>query len=152
QLESLNLSANQLTNVVLPARLTRLESLDLSANQLTNFVVPAGLTHLTALFLSGNQLTNITLPPDLLQLTSVDFTLLDFFGNPPLASLVLPEPLAATNLAETVATLLNQGTAVFTYPLTVQLAVPQVLAGEFQFAVDGPPGIYTILGSTDLDV
>jgi hypothetical protein len=39
---------------------------------------------------------------------------------------------------------------VFTYPLTVQLVRVRQPLGAFQFAITGPPGAYTILGSTDL--
>jgi formylglycine-generating enzyme required for sulfatase activity len=72
-------------------------------------------------------------------------------GNP-LATFVLSEPLAATNLAVTVASLRNQGVSVFTYPVEVQLVRPGLNAGAFKFGITGPPGIYTILGSTNLMV
>ena len=40
-----------------------------------------------------------------------------------------------------------------TYPLAVQLIAPQVITnGAFRFALVGPPGDYTILGSTNLAV
>src|SRR5262249_20783748 len=55
-----------------------------------------------------------------------------------------------TNLAETIASMQSQGINVYTYPLTVQLARPRPLAGAFQFGILGPPGVYTILESTDL--
>jgi formylglycine-generating enzyme required for sulfatase activity len=67
--------------------------------------------------------------------------------------LVLSEPLAATNLARTVAFLRNQGVAVFTYPLAVRLVSPRrTLAEAFEFTLTGPPGSYTVLGSTNLTV
>jgi len=66
-------------------------------------------------------------------------------------TLVLSEPLAATNLAGTVATLRSQGVSVFTYPLAVRMDTPHLTASEaFEFTLNGPPGIYTIFGSADL--
>jgi len=62
----------------------------------------------------------------------------------------LSEPLAATNLADTVTSLQNQGVSIFTYPLTVQLFRIRQPIGAFQFAINGPPGVYTVLGSTNL--
>jgi hypothetical protein len=64
----------------------------------------------------------------------------------------LSETLAATNLAATVASLRNQGVSVFTYPLAIQLVRPRTLVGAFQFGITGPPGVYAVLGSTDLAV
>jgi len=98
---------------------------------------------LSALFLQNNQLTNLTLPPDLTKLTTL---LLD--GNP-LTTLVLSEP-AATNLAADIASLQNQGVSVFTYPLIARLVRPLPLVGAFKFGITGPPGVYTVLGSTNL--
>jgi hypothetical protein len=62
----------------------------------------------------------------------------------PLTTVILPETLAATNLADTVASLVSQGVSVFTYPLTTQLVHPRLLTGVFQFELTGPPGIYTV--------
>jgi hypothetical protein len=74
-------------------------------------------------------------------------------GGNPLATLVLSESLAATNLAVTVASLRNQGASVFTYPLAVHLISPRLTAGgTFEFTLTGPPGVYSVLGSTDLAV
>jgi hypothetical protein len=76
-------------------------------------------------------------------------TALGFLGNP-LTIVVLPEPLAIT-LADTIAAMGEQGIAVFTYPLTPQLAAPRITPdGSFQFNVLGPPGVYTFSASTDL--
>jgi hypothetical protein len=50
-----------------------------------------------------------------------------------LLPLALPEPLAATNLAATVAA-------------SAHLTAPEA----FEFTLTGPPGIYTIFGSADL--
>ena len=135
---------NQLTNLVLPADLGHLASLDVVGNQLTRLDLPQGLTNLAALILVENQLAELTLPPDMAQLTTLDLEI------NPLTTLVLSEPLAATNLAGTVASLQNQGVSVFTYPLTVQLVQPRTLVGAFQFGITGPPGVYTVLGSKDL--
>ena len=158
--------ANQLTNVTLPANLNklgslildfnRLRSLDLpeglmnlgrltlSGSQLTNLTFPADMTNLTFLDVRNNRLADLTLPPGLTQLTSI------FLDGNPLTSFVLSEPLAATNLAGTVTSLRNQGVAVFTYPLGVHLLSPLLTAGAFGFRITGPPGIYTVLSSSDL--
>jgi len=143
-LVGLNLTDNQLTNLVLPPDLYRLESLDVGENQLTSLTLPAGLTNLVGLFFVGNQLTNLTLPPDMTQLIGFGF-----LANP-LATVVLPETLAATNLAGDVALLRNQGVSVFTYPLAAELVRPRMFTGRFQFGITGPPGVYVLLGSTDL--
>src|SRR5262249_7662784 len=142
-LVGLNLSLNQLTNLVLPPDLAHLESLIVGGNQLTSLSLPTGLTSLSGLFVTGNQLTNLTLPPDMTQLTE-----LGFLGNP-LATLVLSDSLAATNLVDTVAALRSQGVSVFTYPLSVQLIRLRQSLGAFQFAITGPPGVYAIVGSPD---
>jgi hypothetical protein len=63
----------------------------------------------------------------------------------------LSEPLAATNLAETVSSLQNENISVFIYPLTLQLISPrQTAQGTFGFALTGPPGVYALFGSPDL--
>jgi hypothetical protein len=69
-------------------------------------------------------------------------------GNP-LTTLVLSE-VEAANLAPTVAALRAQGVSIVTYPLTLQLGQPRPLTGAFQIAITGPPGVYTVLGSTNL--
>jgi formylglycine-generating enzyme required for sulfatase activity len=123
-------------------------SLDLGGNQLTSLSLPPGLTSLTGLFLTGNLLTSLTLPPDMTRLTA-----LGFLANP-LTTLVLSEPLAAsTNLTvnlTSLAFLPGQGVSVFTYPPAIQLVRPLRLNGAFQFVISGPPGVYSVLGSTDL--
>jgi formylglycine-generating enzyme required for sulfatase activity/Leucine-rich repeat (LRR) protein len=143
-LTGLNLTANQLTNLVLPPDLNRLESLNVGSNQLTSLNLPAGLTNLVGLFFVNNQLTNVTLPPDMTQLIG-----LGFLANP-LTTFVLPETLAATNLAGDVAFLRDQGVSIFTYPLEVQLVRSLMLIGAFKFGITGPPGVYSVLGSTNL--
>lgn len=143
-LSFLRLNDNQLTSLTLPAGLNHLSQLVLSGNQLSGLTLPMGLTNLSGLFLQNNQLTNLTLPSDLTKLTAL---LLD---TNPLATLVLSEPLAATNLAATVESLRNQGVSVFTYPLTAQLVKPLPLIGAFKFGITGPPGVYAVLGSTNL--
>jgi formylglycine-generating enzyme required for sulfatase activity len=145
-LVGLNLSENQLTNLVFPPDLNRLESLNVGGNQLTSLNLPAGLANLAELFFVNNQLTNVTLPPDLTQLVA-----LGFLANP-LTTFVLPEPLAATNLAGDVALLRNQGVSVFTYPLVAELVRPLMLIGAFKFVITGPPGVYAVLGSTNVTV
>jgi len=85
------------------------------------------------------------LPPDMQQLTGL---VVD--GNP-LTTLVLSEPLAATNLAALVASLRNQEISVFTYPLAVQLISPRLNeSGKIEFTLIGPPGAYTVFASVDL--
>ncbi len=144
-LAGLFLFSNQLTNVNLPADLRNLTQLDLGNNQFTNLTLPAGLTNLHSLGLQTNHLTNLTLPPDLEALSEL------FVDGNPLGTLVLSEPLAAKNLAGTVASLRNQGVSVFTYPLALSLVLPRrTAAGAFEFTLTGPPGIYTVLGSADL--
>ena len=150
-LSVLALTANQLTNFTLPPDLTQLTSLSLGFNQFTSFTLPVGLTNLSVLVLDGNPLINLTLPPDQTKLTtlSVNGTL---DGNP-LTTLVLSEPLAATNLATTVALLRSEGVSVITYPLAIQLISPtRTPDGAFQFSIIGPPGVYTIFGSVDLSI
>jgi formylglycine-generating enzyme required for sulfatase activity len=144
-LSFLNLSSNLLTNVVFAADLTRLQSINLGGNQLTGLTLPAGLTNLTELFLTGNLMTNITLLPDMTNLFAFGF-----LGNP-LGTFVLSEPMAAaTNLADEIILLQTQGVSVLTFPLTPQLVRPLQLVGAFKFAITGPPGVYTILQSSDL--
>ena len=143
QLRILDIALNTLTQCSLPAGMTNLDTLFLEGNSLTNFDLPAGLTRLTQLDLSGNGLTALTLPPDITRLTSLFLT-----GNP-LTTFVLSE-LEATNLAAAVSLLRNQGVSVFTYPLAIQLLRPRPLTGAFQFGITGPPGLYAVLGSSNL--
>ncbi len=145
-LTSLSLRSNGLVNLSLPPGLSHLVTIDAGGNRLTRLQLPAGLTSLTTLFLAANQLSSLTFPPDLTQLTSL------VLGQPdnPLTTVVMSETLAA-HLVDTVSTLRNQGVAVFTFPLTPQLVSPQKTAnGDFVFDLVGPPGVYTILASTDL--
>jgi formylglycine-generating enzyme required for sulfatase activity len=145
-LNGLFLQSNQLTNLTLPAGLNQLTLIDLSGNNLANLDLPAGLTALSFLVLNENQLTNITLPPDMLQLTGL------FMADNPLTTFVLSEPLAATGMASVADSLKRQGVAVFTYPLAVQLVRPAMVIGAFKFGITGPPGVYSVLGSTNLAV
>ena len=149
-LTGLNLIENRLANLVLPPDLYHLESLDIGGNQLSSLTLPAGLTSLKGLFVVANLLTNLTLPPDMTNLAD-----LSFLDNP-VTTLVLSEPLAASsnlnvNLT-TIASLRSQGISVFTYPLAVQLVQPRAFVGAFKFGITGPPGVYTVLGSTNLAV
>ena len=146
----LTLANNALTNVVLPPDLFHLESLILGGNQLTSLNLPQGLTNLTELILTANQLTSLTLPPDMTQLVSVAFQ------SNPLTTFVLSELLAAsTNLLvnlEPLTALPGNEVSVFTYPLIAELVRPRMFTGRFQFGITGPPGVYAILGSTNLAV
>ncbi|MDB6031230.1 MAG: hypothetical protein JWM16_1568, partial [Verrucomicrobiales bacterium] len=143
-LNGLILQSNQLTTLTLPPDLNHLTQIELSGNQLTRLDLPPGLTALAFLNLNNNQLTNITFPPDLKLLSGL------FVAGNPLTTLVLSEPLAATGLASVADSLRNQGVAVFTYPMVAQLVQPLALVGSFKFGITGPPGIYTVLGSTNL--
>ncbi len=143
-LSGIFLRLNSLTNLVLPPDLKQLFQIDLLGNQLTSLTLPQGLTNLVTLILSGNQLTNLTLPPDMTRLFSL---ILD--GNP-LTQLVLSEE-EATHVPGVIVTLENRGIPVFKYPLTVQLKKQMRLpGGAFRFEITGPPGNYTVLGSTNL--
>ena len=165
-LTMLLLFANQLTNLVLPPNLNRLGNLDLNFNHLSHLALPAGMKDLTRLSLRSNAFTNLTLPPGMTNLTFIDLianqltsltlpsdltnltsVLLD---DNPLSTFVLPEPLAAGNLSNMVASLRDQGVSVFAYPLAAELVRPRTFTGRFQFGITGPPGVYVVLGSTDL--
>ena len=124
--------------------MAKLKTLGLAGGKLTTLNLPAGLSSLAVLNLNNNQLTNLTLPPDMQQLTGI------FLDGNPLVTFVLSEPMAAGNLAAIVATLRDQGVNVFDYPLALQLVRPQQLTGAFHFGITGPPGVYTILQSTNL--
>jgi hypothetical protein len=100
-----------------------LNTLDLEFNQLSTLTLPAAVTNLTFFFVSGN----------------------------PLTRLVLSE-VEVANVTQAVAVLQSQGVAVFTYPITLQLVRPRALTGAFQFGITGPPGAYSILGSSDLKI
>jgi hypothetical protein len=122
-LTELFLQNNQLTNLSLSSDLNQLVQIDLRTNNLTSLTLPAGATNLTTLVVEGN----------------------------PLTTFVLPEPLAAT-LATTVTALRNQGVSVFTYPLAIQLIPMRQPIGAFQLTISGPPGVYTVIGSTDFAI
>jgi len=107
----------------LSSDLIRLIQIDVRDNQITKLSLPAGLTNLSLLILDSN----------------------------PLTTLVLSELSAATRLAGLVAFLRNQGVSVFTYPLMMRLLSSRRTATEnFEFTLTGPPGVYTILSSTNL--
>jgi formylglycine-generating enzyme required for sulfatase activity len=55
-----------------------------------------------------------------------------------------------TRLADELPSVRSQGASVFTYPLTPQLVRPLPLIGAFKFGITGPPGVYSVLGSTNL--
>lgn len=145
-LTGLFLQGNQLTNLTLPPELNHLAQLDLSSNALARLNLPAGLGSLAFLNLNDNALTNLTLPPDLQQLIGL------FLANDPLTSLVVSEPLANTGLASVVDSLQQQGIPVYIYPLAVQLTLPeQQPVGAFRFGITGPPGVYAVYGSTNVN-
>jgi hypothetical protein len=124
----------------------KLETIGLSENRLKTLDLPPGLTALAFLNLNDNQLATITLPPDMQQLIGL------FVSGDPLTTFVLSEPLATTGLARVVDSLTSQGVNVFSYPLVAQLVRPLMVSGAFKFAITGPPGTYTVLGSTNLAV
>jgi len=123
--------------------MTNLQELFLFGNHLTNFSLPANLDALFTLQLADNQITTLTLPVDLTSLRNLVLN-----GNP-LTTLVL-SPVEASNLAQTVAALRAQGVSIVTYPLKAQLVQPRPLSGAFQFGITGPPGVYTIVASSNL--
>src|SRR5262249_3132078 len=133
----------QFTSLALPTGMTNLQTLYLFSNQLTNLVMPPDLYLLTTLHVTGNQLTSLTLPAGSTNLTNLFVT-----GNP-LTTLVLSQVQAA-RLAQTIATLRTQGVSIVTNTPTIQLIQPQRLAAGFQFGISGPPGVYTILASSNL--
>jgi formylglycine-generating enzyme required for sulfatase activity len=144
-LTGLYLPGNLLTNLTLPSDLTHLQFLDVGGSPLTILILPTGLINLRQLVLTAAHVTSITLPPDLTSLVELDLA-----ANP-LTTLVLSEPLAATTMAGTVASLRNQGVAVFTYPLDIHLIPPrQIVGGRLDISTVGPPGVYTLLVSTNL--
>jgi formylglycine-generating enzyme required for sulfatase activity len=140
----LRLNDNQLTNLTLPPALEHLSLLHLPGNHLHNLSLSAGLTNLATLNVTGNQLTNLTLPPDVSRLSAL------FTEGNPLTAVVLSEPLAATAPASVVDPLRNQGIGVFTYPVTPRLVRLLPLEGAFKFGIVGPPGVYSVLSSTNL--
>jgi formylglycine-generating enzyme required for sulfatase activity len=166
KLSFIALGGNRLTSFNVPAEMTNLAALRINNNQLTNLTLPPGLEHLSLLVVSGNQLQSLTFPPGLVslafldvnnnQLTSITFPrdlqqLIAFFmaGNP-LTIFALSEPLAIAGMASVVDSLRNQGVEVFTYPLTPQLVNLLPLEGAFKFGITGPPGVYSVLDSTNL--
>ena len=56
--------------------------------------------------------------------------------------------MATTNLASVVATLRNQGAS----DCQTETLRSRPLTGAFQLGITGSPGVYTVLGSTDLAV
>lgn len=144
-LAKLIIDGNRLGSFTLPGDMSGLADLELQNNQLRNLALPPGLIGLNLLDLSSNQLTSLTLPPDITQLTSLNLD-----GNP-LRTLLLSEPLAASTLADTLASLESRGVSVLTFPLTIVLGSPRLTtAASFEFTLTGPPGVYTILASDDL--
>src|SRR5213594_157552 len=146
-LGSLFLRGNQLSDFILPAGLSRLSFLALDGNQLTRFPFPAGLTNLSSVGLTGNQLTRLTLPPDMQQLDSL------FVDGNPLTTLVLSEEMAAMKLAAEVAALRAQGVSVITFPLAVEVSVPDPeLNDAIRQTLQKPAGPLTDLDMLNLTV
>ncbi len=145
-LTNLNACCRNIANIYGLEAARHLATLDLQSNSFISLDLPASLTNLQTLNLSHNALTNLTLPPELTRLSALDLK------TNPLLSFVLSQPLGATNLSGTVFELTNQGIAVFTYPVAPQLVRPLMLVGAFKFGLTGPPGVYSVLSSTNLAV
>jgi hypothetical protein len=145
QLQFLYLSGNQLTSLELPPGMTNLLEITLDSNQLTNLDLPPNLYALNTLDLEFNQISTLTLPAAVTNLTFF------FVSGNPMTRLVLSEA-EVPNVTNAVAVLQSQGVAVFTYPVALQLVRPRSLTGAFQFGITGPPGAYSIMGSSDLKV
>jgi hypothetical protein len=143
KLTSLNLGENQLTSLGLPPGMTNLQEIFLQNNRLTNFSLPPNLIALVSLVLANNQITSLTLPADMTSLRNLILN-----GNP-ITTLFLSE-VEAANLAQTVAALRAQGVTIITSAPTVRLVQPRRLTAAMQFGITGPPGIYTVFGSTNL--
>jgi hypothetical protein len=144
RLAFLRVAENKLTELTLPGGMTNLQSLFLQTNRLNNLSLPEDLAQLVQLDLSGNELSELTIPASLTQLTSL------VLGGNPLDTLVVSEDMAATNLAAVVTALRDDGVSVYTYPTAIQLIRLAQPVGAFQFGLTGPPGVYTILSSSDL--
>jgi hypothetical protein len=141
---TLELGENQFAGLALPKDMGNLMVLDLGFGSLSNLTIPAGLTNLNVLALSHNQLTSLTLPPD-----ATNLSILQLAGNP-FSSLILTEESADSLLASTVASLRRDGISVSTYENFIRLGALRQSAGNFQFTLEGPPGVYTIQSSVDL--
>jgi len=119
--------------------------LDLGENLYANFEFPRGLTNLVSVDLGLCLLTNLTLAPDMTQLSSL------FVDGNPFTTFVISEPMAATNLDTLVTSLQNQGVSVRRYPIAANLLPAiQPVPGSFKITLNGPPGTYAVLASTDL--
>lgn len=165
-LEQLELAANVAEQYVLPAGLTNLLFLNLGENHLTNVVLGADLTNLTTLYIDDNRFTGLPELLPLYSLRSLDLSLNQFtqvtipysltnlvtlkVASDPLNQLILPEVVATNSLASLVKDLTNAGVSVLTYPFPPLLRLPAQTPGTFQFELHGPPGIYDVLGSTDM--
>jgi hypothetical protein len=134
-----------ISQIIRPLVLTALTLTNIAASALAQEVtIPDPNLNAAIRETLGNQLTNITFPPELQQLIGL------FIADNPLTTFVLSEPLAATGMASQVESFRNQGISVFTYPLVARLVQPLMLAGSFKFGITGPPGVYSVLGSTNL--
>jgi hypothetical protein len=141
----LELTFNQLARLTLPRDLHNLNVLGLGENKFSILALPPGLTKLETLALQDNQLRNLILPSDATNLTEV------LLGGNPFRSLALSDPLAATNLATEVQSFRAEGVSVVTFPVVPQLIPPSLVRdGAFGFQIIGPPGVDTVMTSTNL--
>lgn len=156
-LTSLDLSWNQLTNVSLPATLSHLETLNLANNQLANLHLPDGLHWLETLDVSRNPLSRLSLPNGLGRLSTVrvDGVPYDVITFPPdinpEARIEWPNSQRKLVVPETHIYASYGWPFLNVYPLAVSLSLSrQELNVASSITLNGPPGIYTVLGSTNL--
>jgi hypothetical protein len=137
----INLGENQLTNVVFPQDMQGVTTLYLDDNRLTSLPSIAHMERLHTLDLSLNRFSRVVIPRTLTQLSSLDLR----FN--PLKTVVLPDLLATNRLAELVNSLRSTGVVVHAYRTEPLLSLN---APEAQLLLQGPPGVYDILESTNL--
>jgi Leucine-rich repeat (LRR) protein len=129
RLASLDLSYNQITNVVLPEDLTNLVELNLRFNRLSTLRLPSGLIHLQNLQLDLNGLHELDVPADMTGLSVlslganpiIDFAFLNrlpaltelYLENYPFTVLSLPSGLANLQVLDVS---YSQGLSRFTVP------------------------------------
>ena len=143
-LQHINLGENRLTNVVFAPDLTNLTTLYLDDNRFTELPNLLPLYSLQTLDLGVNQLARILIPYSLTNLTLLDV------GFNPLEQLILPEVLATNRLASLMNDLTNRGVTVLTYPIPPRLTgIARTPNGRFEFVLQGMPGTYDVLRSTD---
>ncbi|MHB8520677.1 MAG: leucine-rich repeat domain-containing protein [Limisphaerales bacterium] len=139
----LDLSGDSVTDLGFLAGTSSLRTLYLRANHLHDPGFPAGLVGLTSLYLNGNLISRLVLAPGMSNLVFIEV------GNNPLISLSLPQ--ASGGLSNLLVNLTNAGVTVYSYPeLPVLSQGYRAGDGRFQFTVDGAPGVYEVLRSTNL--